>query len=138
MKELLVATGNVGKLREIEALCGGTVERLLSAVDFPALPEVVEDGATFAENAIKKGRSAASATGKPALADDSGLLVDALGGSPGVFSARYAGESASDAENNAKLLRELAERRMQDARPLFIVLWRSASRTVPAGPLTVD
>ncbi|MFZ3208128.1 MAG: XTP/dITP diphosphatase [Geobacteraceae bacterium] len=109
MRELLVATGNMGKLREIEALCGGTVERLLSPVDFPPLPEVVEDGATFAENAIKKGRSAASATGIPALADDSGLLVDALGGRPGVFSARYAGEGASDAENNAKLLRELAE-----------------------------
>lgn len=109
MKELVVATGNRGKLREIESICQGAVERLLSLADFPALPEVVEDGATFAENALKKALSAALATGIPALADDSGLVVDVLGGSPGVLSARFAGEGAGDAENNAKLLRKLLE-----------------------------
>jgi XTP/dITP diphosphohydrolase len=77
--------------------------------DFPGIPPVEEDGATFAENAVKKAQSAAQATGKPVIADDSGLEVDALGGRPGVYSARFAGESASDAANNAKLLEELAD-----------------------------
>lgn len=108
MKELVVATANRGKLRELEQLLDGTVTRLFSPADFPVFPEVVEDGETFAENAVKKARSAALATGKPVIADDSGLVVDELGGRPGVRSARFAGERASDAENNAKLLRELA------------------------------
>ncbi len=107
MKELLVATGNRGKLKEIELLLHGTVERVLSSEDFAALPDVEEDGETFADNAIKKARSAAVATGKPVIADDSGLVVDVLGGLPGVRSARFAGEMAGDAENNAKLLRDL-------------------------------
>ena len=104
MKELVVATRNLGKLGEIELLLQDTVERLFSLREFPGYPEVVEDGATFAENALKKARVAASITGKPAVADDSGLVVDALNGSPGVHSARFAGEGASDAANNAKLL----------------------------------
>jgi XTP/dITP diphosphohydrolase len=108
MKELLVATGNKGKLRELELLLHGAVARLVSPPDVPALPAVVEDGETFAENAVKKARSAAVATGKAAIADDSGLVVDELGGQPAVRSARFAGEGASDADNNAKLLRELA------------------------------
>lgn len=107
MKELLAATGNRGKLREIELLLRGTVAHVLSPADFPAFPEVVEDGETFAENALKKARSAAAITGKAVIADDSGLVVDELGGLPGVRSARFAGERASDAENNAKLLKEL-------------------------------
>ncbi len=108
MRELVVASSNQGKLREIEALLQGRVARLLSPADFPVFPAVVEDGATFTENALKKARTAAQATGKPVIADDSGLVVDALGGRPGVFSARFAGEAASDGENNAKLLLELA------------------------------
>lgn len=108
MRELLVATANKGKLREIELLLQGTVARLFSPVDFPTLPEVVEDGGTFADNAVKKARSAAIATGMPVIADDSGLVVDQLDGRPGVRSARFAGEMASDADNNARLLRELA------------------------------
>jgi len=108
MKELLVATGNRGKLRELELLLRGTVARLVSPPDVPALPVVEEDGETFAANAVKKARSAAVATGKAAIADDSGLVVDELGGQPGVRSARFAGEGASDAENNEKLLGELA------------------------------
>lgn len=108
MRELLVATANRGKLGELQLLLQGTVDRLLSLADFPGLPPVVEDGATFAENAVKKARSAATAAGVTAIADDSGLLVDALDGRPGVLSARFAGELAGDAENNALLLRELA------------------------------
>jgi XTP/dITP diphosphohydrolase len=115
MKELLVATGNKGKLREFGELLKGVVDTILSPADFPGLPEVEEDGATFEENAIKKARSAALFTGRPVLADDSGLSVDFLSGRPGVYSARFAGEGASDADNNALLLRELegisAERR---------------------------
>jgi XTP/dITP diphosphohydrolase len=108
MKELLVASGNKGKLREFAELLRGVVDTVLSPADFPALPEVVEDGDTFQANAIKKALSAAIATGRPVLADDSGLCVDCLGGRPGVRSARFAGEEASDADNNALLLRELA------------------------------
>ncbi len=108
MKELLAATGNMGKLAELRELLRDSVAALYSLGDFQGIPEVEEDGSTFAENAIKKGLSAARATGKAVIADDSGLEVDALGGRPGVLSARFAGEGASDAENNARLLRELA------------------------------
>jgi XTP/dITP diphosphohydrolase len=108
MKELVVATGNMGKLREMELLLQGSVTRLLSPVDFPLYPEVVEDGKTFAENAVKKARCASLATKKPALADDSGLVVDTLGGLPGVHSARFAGEKATDVENNIKLIAMLS------------------------------
>jgi len=108
MKQLLVASGNKGKLREFAELLKGVVDTVLSPADFPGLPEVEEDGATFEANAIKKARSAALFTGIPVLADDSGLSVDYLSGRPGVYSARFAGEGASDADNNALLLRELA------------------------------
>ena len=108
MKELLVATGNRGKFREIEWILRDEVAKLYSPEDFPAMPLVEEDGATFRENAVKKAQSAASATGKPVIADDSGLEVDALGGRPGVFSARFAGQDADDSKNNTRLLGELA------------------------------
>ena len=104
MKEVLVATGNRGKLRELELLLNPYVDKVYSLADFPDVAPAVEDGSTFAENAIKKATAAAHATGKPSLADDSGLVVEALDGLPGVFSARFAGEGATDAENNAKLL----------------------------------
>jgi XTP/dITP diphosphohydrolase len=108
VRELLVATGNKGKLAEIGRILDGCVERLYSLADFPDIPPVTEDGATFEANARKKAMTAALATGIPVLADDSGLVVDALGGRPGVFSARFAGEGSSDADNNEMLLRELA------------------------------
>lgn len=107
MNELFIATSNRGKFSEMKQLLLNSVELLYSYADFSDLPQVVEDGETFEENAMKKARSAASITGKPAIADDSGLLVDVLNGSPGVFSARFAGENATDADNNEKLLREL-------------------------------
>jgi XTP/dITP diphosphohydrolase len=106
MKHLVVATRNRGKILEINALLTGLVDQISSAAEYANFPETVEDGATFEENALKKAREAASFTGLPALADDSGLVVDALNGSPGVFSARYAGEGAGDAANNAYLLEE--------------------------------
>lgn len=106
MKHLVVATRNKGKIVEINALLAGLVDQISSAADYAGFPETVEDGATFDENALKKAREAAFFTGLPALADDSGLVVDALNGRPGVLSARYAGEAAGDAANNARLLDE--------------------------------
>jgi XTP/dITP diphosphohydrolase len=108
MTELVIATRNRGKMKEIEAFLAGLVDRVVCAADFDAFPETVEDGATFEANALKKAREAMAFTGLPALADDSGLAVDALDGRPGVYSARFAGEGAGDAANNARLLEELA------------------------------
>ena len=108
MRKLVVATRNAGKIRELELLLRGVVEQVLPIGSFPDVPEVDEDGATFIDNAIKKARVAAQATGLPALADDSGLVVDALGGRPGVFSARFAGADADDSANNLKLLTDMA------------------------------
>ena len=107
MKELVIATANKGKFVEIQLLLQDTVDNILSTADFPDLSAIEEDGATFSENAVKKAKISAHVTGKPVIADDSGLLVDALDGRPGVHSARFAGEKAGDAANNAKLLKEL-------------------------------
>ena len=109
MKELVVATRNAGKLREIRHLLEGAGIAVLGLDTFRAIPEIEEDGDTFAANAAKKAETVARLTGRPCLADDSGLTVDALGGAPGVHSARYAGVQGDDAANNARLLRELAD-----------------------------
>ncbi len=106
--KLVVASGNKNKLREIEALLSDLPLEILTPGDFPDWPAVEEDGATFRENALIKAMAGYKHTGLPCIADDSGLEVDALGGRPGVHSSRYAGENATDAENNAKLLQELA------------------------------
>ncbi|WP_040683147.1 XTP/dITP diphosphatase [Thermosinus carboxydivorans] len=108
MKEIVVATRNAGKVAEITAALADLPVTLRSLRDFGAVPDAVEDGDTFEANAVLKAKHYARYTGMACLADDSGLEVDALGGAPGVFSARYAGEGAGDAANNAKLLRELA------------------------------
>ena len=105
---LVVATRNEGKLKEIQALLSRPGLEILSLKNFPDCPEVVEDGETYLDNARKKARAVAEHCGAWALADDSGLEVDALGGDPGVCSARYAGEKASDADNLQKLLNETA------------------------------
>ncbi|MHC1696511.1 MAG: XTP/dITP diphosphatase [Geobacteraceae bacterium] len=119
MKELLVATGNKGKLLEIRQLLAGYVDRLYCLADYPDLPEVVEDGLSFEENARIKAMSAVRVTGVPTMADDSGLVVDALGGRPGVYSARYAGVGVSDLENNRKLLQDLADYSGQERAAYF-------------------
>jgi XTP/dITP diphosphohydrolase len=105
VKRLLFATTSAGKLRELRALVAGLPLEVLCLADVPAVPEVEEDGATFAENARKKALGYARATGLLALADDSGLCVDALGGRPGVLSARYA--PGDDRARYEKVLREL-------------------------------
>ncbi len=101
MTLLLVATRNPGKLAEFQAILGGTGVRLLSLLDFPEMPDIEETGADFLENALIKAHAASAFTGFPALADDSGLVVDALNGEPGVLSARFA---PTTQERNAKLL----------------------------------
>lgn len=106
MKRIVLASSNAGKLREFAALLA---QADLEVVGQQALgiPAADEPHSTFVENALAKARHASAASGVPALADDSGLCVAALGGAPGVHSARYAGEGASDDDNNARLLREL-------------------------------
>jgi len=106
MKSLILATQNLGKLQEIRHMLGPEVA-VTSLADLSGAPQIVEDGGTFEANAVKKARVVARHANRPALADDSGLEVDALGGAPGVFSARYAGENASDSENNARLVEQL-------------------------------
>jgi XTP/dITP diphosphohydrolase len=106
--KLLIATRNRHKLNEIRAILDTPGLHVVSSFEYPDVSEVVEDGRTFEENAIKKAVSLAQATGLWSLADDSGLEVDALNGAPGVYSARYAGEPVSYSANNAKLLHELA------------------------------
>lgn len=105
---VVLASRNPKKVRELQGLLAGIGLRVRSAAEFPGFPEVAETENTFAGNARLKAESAARFTGLPALADDSGLEVDALGGAPGVRSARYAGERAADADNNRLLLANLA------------------------------
>lgn len=110
MKKLVIATGNAGKLKELQALLADSGFEIISQKTL-GVTDADETGLSFVENAILKARHAAKATGLPALADDSGLCVDVLGGAPGIYSARYSGEGASDASNNAKLLEALKPHR---------------------------
>ncbi|MGH2568927.1 MAG: XTP/dITP diphosphatase [Bacteroidota bacterium] len=107
MKKLILATRNRHKTVGLQTLLKGLDVELLTLNDFPNHPPLVEDGATFRENALKKARAVFQHTKLPALADDSGLEVFYLNGRPGVHSARYAGENATDEQNNAKLLSEM-------------------------------
>ena len=104
---IVLATGNSGKVREMAALLEPLAVRILPQSAF-AVPEAEETGLTFVENALIKARNACRHTGLPAIADDSGLAVDALGGAPGIYSSRYAGPGADDRANVEKLLAELA------------------------------
>lgn len=105
--KLVIATRNKHKLEEIRAIFHQPALEIVSAFDFPDIPDVEEDGQTFEANAVKKAVTLATATGFWALADDSGLEVDALNGAPGVYSARYAGEPVNYKANNEKLLEEM-------------------------------
>ena len=120
--KLVLASNNAKKLRELDAI--------LAPLDWQLVPqgelgvaEADEPHCTFVENALAKARHASRQTGLPALADDSGLCVDAFGGAPGVQSARYAGEPRSDARNNAKLLAELGEERQRSARFVSVIVF---------------
>jgi XTP/dITP diphosphohydrolase len=104
---MVLATRNEGKIAEFRQLLSDFDIQILSLKEFGPLPAIIEDGKTFEDNAYKKAHATAMATALPALADDSGLSVTALGGAPGVRSARYAGEDATDEENNQKLLRDM-------------------------------
>lgn len=107
MKKLVLATRNRHKLEEIKTLLHPVEIELLTLNDFPNVPHLVEDGASFQENALKKARAVYQQTKLPSLADDSGLEVFYLNGRPGVLSARYSGENSTDEKNNAKLLAEM-------------------------------
>jgi XTP/dITP diphosphohydrolase len=106
-RKVLLATRNRGKVREIRKLLKGLGIRIQCLHDLPEAPEVEEDGRSFAENALKKARFYAALSGMLTISDDSGVEVEALKGQPGVYSARYAGEGASDQENNQKLLNQM-------------------------------
>lgn len=108
VKKIVLASGNAGKLREFSQLFAGWHIEVVPQSAFD-VPEADETGLSFIENALIKARHASRISGLPALADDSGLAVDALGGAPGIYSARYAGSGATDADNNRKLLDALAE-----------------------------
>jgi XTP/dITP diphosphohydrolase len=118
MIEILAATSNAHKVREMSAILAPVGVRLLSASEVGGIPEVIEDRATFRDNAVKKACEVAAATGRRVVADDSGLEVEALDGQPGVLSARYAGEGGNDGRNLRKLLNALAG--VADRRARFV------------------
>ena len=126
---IVIATTNTGKIREIEKLLPSDTFTLLSLKDFGPIPEIIEDGETFDENAYKKAFYTARYLGLPALADDSGLCVESLEGSPGVRSARYAGENATDLENTRKLLHDMEGVTKRKAAFECVI-----SLAVPSGP----
>ena len=109
MSRLIIATGNQGKVREIKKILEGVYDEILSLKDIGLNVEVVEDGETFYENAKKKAEEISKLVEGDVLADDSGLMVDALGDAPGVYSARYAGEPCDDEKNNQKLICEVSK-----------------------------
>jgi len=111
MKQLVLATANAHKVIEFQRILNELIPdlELIAASSFPGVPEVAETGATFAENALLKARAISEFTKLPALADDSGLCVECLSGSPGIYSARYAGPTSNDAQNVEKILKEIED-----------------------------
>jgi len=150
MKQLVLASGNRGKLEELRAMLSGMPLRIVAQGEL-GVEDVAETGLTFVENALIKARHASAVTGVPALADDSGLIVDALDGAPGLYSARYAGDPSNAAANNAKLVAAMrdvpADRRSarfytvivllrhpQDPQPLLAEgSWEGVITTEPRG-----
>jgi XTP/dITP diphosphohydrolase len=118
MKQIVLATGNLGKVREINELLADHDMEAMPQSAF-GVPEAEETGLSFVENALIKARNAALHTGLPAIADDSGLEVDALQGAPGIYSSRYAGAGASDRDNLEKLLAELADLAVEQRKARF-------------------
>lgn len=119
MLEIVLATKNRHKIREIKKILRGLKVKILSVEDFPDMPEVKENGKTLVANAIKKAREIAGFTGKMALADDSGLEVKALGGLPGVCSARFAGPECRYSDNNKKLLKLMRDISFKKRKAIF-------------------
>jgi XTP/dITP diphosphohydrolase len=134
---LVLATGNRGKLAEVRAILGARGVEVAAAIDVAPGWSLVEDGETFEANARKKAVDLAERTGAPALGDDSGLEVEALGGRPGVRSARYAGEHATDAENVARLLAEMEAvpdaRRAAAFRCVMVLAWPDGRTAIGEG-----
>ncbi len=126
---LILATNNAHKVEEIKTLLSEFPCEILCLSDFPEIPQAIEDGESFDENAYKKASHVAKILGLPALADDSGLVVPALNNEPGIFSARYAGEGASDQENMMKLLHNMEN--ISERRAFFQCV---ISLAVPSGP----
>ena len=126
---LVIATGNPGKTAEIRDMLQNFPVNIKNLADFGPIPPVEEDGDTFDDNAYKKASFVAKVLGLPALADDSGLVVDALGGAPGVYSARYAGENATDEQRYTKLLTEMKDKTNRKAAFKCVI-----SIAVPPGP----
>ncbi len=131
-RPLVLATKNKGKILELRELFRHSDIEIKTLNDFGPIPPVIEDGDTFEENALKKAQFTARVLGVPALADDSGLTVKALGGAPGVFSSRYAGENGDDDANNRKLLHEMTG--VEDRSAAFMCVLVIA---VPRGPALV-
>lgn len=134
IRELVVATRNRDKGREVAALLGDLGIKIRTLAEFPEAPEVVEDGETCRANAVKKATAIARHTGLTAVADDTGLAVQALGGRPGVHAARYAGEHATYEDNWRKLLRELKGGSREGRRARFITV---AAIARPSGEVEV-
>ncbi len=130
--QIVLATRNEGKVSEFRVLLKDFDIEIKSLKDFGPIPEVEEDGETFEDNAYKKAQFTARVLGFPALADDSGLVVKALNGLPGVHSARYSGADASDEENNLKLLKAMKEKENREA--FFMCVLAIA---VPSGPALI-
>jgi XTP/dITP diphosphohydrolase len=121
IKEVVLATGNKGKVKEFAKLLEGVFENIISLSDLGSPPEVIEDGLTFRDNALKKACEIAEYSKKLTLADDSGLQVDALNGRPGVYSARFSGDGATDKSNIDKLLTELGDNPSRKARFICVL-----------------
>ena len=131
-RPLVLATRNEGKLAEFRHLAADFGVEIKSLKDFGPIPEVEEDGETFEDNAYKKAHFTARVLGLPAIADDSGLMVKALNGMPGVYSARYSGQGATDDKNNIKLLKALEGIKDRDASFVCVI-----AVAVPRGPALV-
>lgn len=130
-QKIVLASGNQGKVREFSALFADYGVKVIAQKEL-GVSDVPETGTTFVENAIIKARHAAKVTGLPAIADDSGLVVNALNGAPGIYSARYAGENATDSDNIAKLLEQLANKDDRSAHFFCtLVFMRHADDPVP-------
>lgn len=109
MKKIVFATGNQGKLNEVREIFSNTNLQIISMNELGDVPEIIEDGSTFEDNALKKAKFVYNKFGLPTIADDSGLAIEQLGGKPGVYSARYAGENCTYDDNNNKVIEELKD-----------------------------